>query len=198
MRSALLTSLILIGLVALGLRTHRLPPDFMGGTRVPEKAAAEVRTATFTVESAWMKNVEDAEQDALQEAQAHVAGYLRNLRPRIDWVPPGDYIQKRLVRKQSVETKDFGEDVGVMRRERLEIEVAPRAVREMVRLDRENRSHERMVWLAKLLAGVVVALAAVAGYVHLDERTKGYYTTLLRVSAAGAVGAVAAALWWLC
>jgi hypothetical protein len=201
MRSALLTSLILVGLIALGIRSHPLPPTFLGGrlARPNAEPAAEAKVPiTFEVESQWMKSVEDAEQDALQEAQALVTAHLHNLRPHIDWVPPLEYIQKRLVKSRQADVKEFPEDIGPMRRERLEIELTPKALREIVRLDREQRSHERMFWLAKVLAGVVAGLAAVAGYVHLDERTKGYYTTLLRVSTASLVAAVAAALWWLC
>jgi hypothetical protein len=201
MRSALLTSLILIGLFALVLRNPRLPPDWSArpvSVRTAEPPAEVKPPAIFAIEGAWMKTVEDADQDALQEAQARVTVYLQNLKPPIDWVPPVDYVEKRLVKKKRVETKDFKDDIGVMRREQVEVEVGPKAVREIVRLDREHRSQQRMLWLAKLLAGLVAALAAVSGYVHLDERTKGYYTTALRLGAAGVVAAVASALWLLC
>src|SRR5262249_35897306 len=139
MRSALLTSLILIGLIALALRNARLPQDWKSVPLPGQSAAppAEVKPpALFAVEGAWMKTVEDAEQDALQEAQARVTVYLQNLKPRIDWLPPVDFVEKKLVKKKHVETKDFKDDIGVMRREQLDIEVGPRVLREIVRLDR--------------------------------------------------------------
>ena len=193
MRSALLTSIILIGLIALGFRNSNLPPSFLSEkrpARTVEPAAKVKSPATWTVEGHWDKSVEDAEQDALREAQARVGGYLRTLNPPIDWLPPLSYIGDHLVKKKELETKDFEEQVGVMRRQHLEIEVGAREVREMARLSRVDRSHERMFWLARVLVGLVTILGAVAGYVHLDERTKGYYTTLLRLGAASVIAVV--------
>jgi len=197
-----ITILILIGLIALGLRL-KLPnlPPYAGPRASRERSLApssDSRRPTWTLEGRWMKTHEDAEQDALLEAQLRVSTYLRSLQPPVEFLPPLDYLDKHLVKKKTEEVKDFEEQVGIMRRVQLEVEVSPGAARELVRMDRADRSHQRMFWLAKLLAGVVAALAAVSGYVHLDERTKGYYTTWLRLAAATVVGTAGIALWWLC
>jgi hypothetical protein len=64
----------------------------------------------------------------------------------------------------------------------------------MERQDREQQAQERMFALAKVLAGLVVFFIALAGYFRLDEWTKGYYTTWLRVAAVGFVVGLGAAL----
>ena len=57
--------------------------------------------------------------------------------------------------------------------------------------------HRRLVLLT-IMIGLVALLATVAGYIRVDEWSKGYYTTWLRLAAMTCVGAVvAAAGWWL-
>ena len=46
---------------------------------------------------------------------------------------------------------------------------------------------QRLGWLARVVAGLVALLAAVAGYIRLEEWSKGYYTGWLKLAAAVAV-----------
>jgi hypothetical protein len=69
--------------------------------------------------------------------------------------------------------------------------------RQMYGHDRQVRSKERMSLLVRVLIGLVAALAALAGYMRLDEATKGYYTRWLRLAALGFVAVVGTGLWWL-
>jgi hypothetical protein len=48
----------------------------------------------------------------------------------------------------------------------------------------------RMVFLVKLLAGIVALLVTAFGYIRLDEWSKGYYTKWLRLAAVGCVATV--------
>jgi hypothetical protein len=57
--------------------------------------------------------------------------------------------------------------------------------------------NERMLFLLKFLGGLILLLATVAGYIRLDEWSKGYYTNWLRLAALSCVGGVVAAGWWL-
>jgi hypothetical protein len=59
---------------------------------------------------------------------------------------------------------------------------------------RLDRAHVRQMVLVRLLAGIVAILIAVASYLRLEDATKGYYTTLLRVVAVAFVAAVVAGL----
>jgi hypothetical protein len=56
---------------------------------------------------------------------------------------------------------------------------------------------DRMLVLLKIMGGLVALLATVAGYIRVDEWSKGYYTNWLRLAAMSCVGAVVAAGWWL-
>ncbi len=61
---------------------------------------------------------------------------------------------------------------------------------------RHSVMKERMLFLLKIMGGLVVLLATVAGYVRLDEWSKGYYTNWLRLAVLSCAGVVAAG-WWL-
>ena len=52
-----------------------------------------------------------------------------------------------------------------------------------------------MFFLGKVLAGMVALLGGVAGYFRLEEATKGYYTTWLRLGVAGLASAVGLGFW---
>jgi hypothetical protein len=200
MRAALLASLVFIGLIALSVRTHTVPASFPGtfprlGLR--GDGATENRTQNWIIDSRWKVDPEDADQDALDQARDKVVqASLQSRSPIIEWKPPLEWVQK-LVKKRVPESRTFDEQVGPMHRVRLEIEWSPQVRAEVIRLDREHRSQQRMIWLAKVLGMLVTLLAAVAGYVHLDERTKGYYTNSLRFAVASIVVAVGAGLWWI-
>jgi hypothetical protein len=105
-------------------------------------------------------------------------------------------------RQAREEVKNFGEGVGPMHRVWLRVEVSPRDRDDMYQQEqlfqeqqRQVRATERQMILAKALAGFVAVLAAVAGYLRLEDATKGYYTTLLRLGAVTFLGLVGAAIW---
>ncbi|HEY3227675.1 MAG TPA: hypothetical protein VGJ87_00560 [Roseiflexaceae bacterium] len=195
MRPALLASLVLIGLIALGLRSHYHPVPRL--RVIKTTSAAEKKNPTFNVVGGWSVTDEDANQSALLEAQAALIGYLRSLDPPVEWTPSLKYIDQHLVKLKKCDTNDFKEDVGVMKQVRIDMELTSADRRNIQLKDREFHSQERMLWLAKVLGGLVASFAALAGYVHLDERTKGYYTNWLRLAAFGFVAVVGAGLWML-
>ena len=80
---------------------------------------------------------------------------------------------------------------------RLQIGITARDWQLMFQEDRQMRSESRMLVLAKMLAGFVAFLGAVAGYLRLEEMTKGYYTAWLRLAAIGFVTAVGVGIWWI-
>jgi len=53
------------------------------------------------------------------------------------------------------------------------------------KVKRKFDAGQRQFLLLRLLGGAVAVLLVVAGYLHLEEATRGYYTTLLRVAAVG-------------
>jgi hypothetical protein len=62
---------------------------------------------------------------------------------------------------------------------------------------RNSVMKERMLFLLKIMGGLVALMATVAGYIRLDEWSRGYYTNWLRLAALTCVGIVALAGWRL-
>jgi hypothetical protein len=60
---------------------------------------------------------------------------------------------------------------------------------------RQERATSRQGVLARVLGGLVAVLAVIACYLRLEDATKGYYTTLLRLAAVAFVALVGAGIW---
>jgi len=83
----------------------------------------------------------------------------------------------------------------------LDLRVDDANYKQILREDRQQREQkhhdriqERTFTASKWVAGLVAILVALAGYFRLEEATKGYCTTWLRVGAIGFIVAVGAAL----
>jgi hypothetical protein len=194
MRPALVASLILIGLFALVVRNDYLPSRARREHRnVP---AAEFKNPGWVVDG-WGETESEARQDALEKAQRKVVSYLHSLDPPVEWEPSLSYINKHLAKISKPLPPDPKLDLGPFQRWQMKVELTPADRSDIQMQHREYCSQQRMLWLAKILGGLVACFAAVAGYVHLDDRTKGYYTNWLRLAAFGFVAAVGAGLWYL-
>jgi hypothetical protein len=93
--------------------------------------------------------------------------------------------------------------VKELHRVSLNVRITPEAwgkILEEQRNDLVRQRHsvmkERMLFLLKIMGGLVVLLATVAGYIRMDEWSKGYYTNWLRLAVLSCAGVVAAG-WWL-
>jgi hypothetical protein len=157
----------------------------------------------FTVTGPYQTTREDAWQAALARAQKEVTEHLLRGEGSLAYEPEIDYIRKHLVRTSKEEEKDLEQPVGKVRRIILDISITPQNVVEIAQRDLQRqeearrheqawRSRERMTYAGIILVGLVTVLGAVAGYLRLDELTKGYYTGWL-MAAAGLVGAAAVA-----
>jgi uncharacterized membrane-anchored protein len=150
-------------------------------------------------------NEEIAERVALLRAQDELEQYLRTQAPTLRHMPSEDYVHANLVKKVAgKELKDPDQKEKGLFHVILEVSFTDNDYVELMRRDRQlneaerqERIQDRMLWLAKLLIGLVALLAAVTGYFRLEEATKGYYTLWLRVVAIGFVAAVGAGLWWV-
>jgi hypothetical protein len=149
----------------------------------------------------WGRTRADAEEYALIRAQGKVGEFLREKQPGFTWVPPTDFIKKNLVKGESQRLKEFDKELGPGPEGHAEcwaltIAITRETYRTMLRMEhedhlrllraeREVRMGERMGILGKLLMAVVALLAAVAGYLRLEDWTKGYYTWWLRAAVIG-------------
>ena len=143
----------------------------------------------------WGQTREDAEENALKRAREKILKYLAASRQPLQWAPTLDYIKKHMVKEsEPVPSQDFGDGVGELQGMRLIIEVSPKDWQYILREDRRVRSEFRMLVAGKMLAGLVAFLGAVAGYLRLEEMTKGYYTAWLRLAAIVFITAVGAGI----
>jgi hypothetical protein len=150
---------------------------------------------SWTVEG-WGETPADAEQMALENARRSVLDWFALRDPPLAWRPNLNYIRKNLI-KNPVPLEDTEEPLKSWQGVRLSIEIDKTQWNAMLQKDGQVRSEARMVLLGKFLAGIVAFLGAVAGYLRLEEMTKGYYTAWLRLAAVGFVSVVGAGIWWI-
>jgi hypothetical protein len=131
---------------------------------------------------------DEAYEDALEQAAHDIEKYFA-LQYSLDL---NDV--KRLVRcpeEKIVRTGEFGDT----RKYELTLQFDDAFVNELVQIERESRMRGRMQILARGLAVAVAALFAIAGYVRLDEWSKGYYSGLLKAVAVLAVAGIGLVAW---
>jgi hypothetical protein len=155
---------------------------------------------TTTVEASGLSDKE-ARQNALVEACAKLREFLHEQHPPVDWMPMPEDVQKYLPQDWQ-EEKPLEKDDPVLGpfkvyRMSLTVQVGAHERDKIVELDQHHRMEQRMLWLGKIFAGVVVLLIAVAGYIRLDEWSKGYYSGWLRLVAAGLIVAAGVGVWLL-
>jgi hypothetical protein len=145
----------------------------------------------------WGETRSDAEQMALENARRAVLECFATREDRpMEWRPTLNYINSKLITKRDT-LEDSEEPLRAWQGVRLSVEINRDRWEEMLQKDRQLRSESRMGMLGKVLAGFVAFLGAVAGYLRLEEMTKGYYTAWLRLAAIGFVSVVGAGIWWI-
>jgi hypothetical protein len=165
----------------------------------PEKVVPPGDYPTLRVEGLWKVTEQDAWKSAEEQTQVALLESFHNQGLTLERTPPLRDLRPALARqglewKSTPETQPSSDEKVLMHRIVLEIPITPEVRALLLHHDREQRVKERMIWLGKILAGLVVLFAAGAVYFRLDEWTKGYYTTWLRVAAVGLVLATAVVL----
>jgi hypothetical protein len=137
----------------------------------------------------------DAENFALEKVRNEIADYLFQNGLR-DWRPEVSDIRASSTPIFRNKEKDFEDpELGKMQRVTVVVELTPKAMREFQKEARHQRAGNRMMATSKGLGMLVALLVALGGYFRLEEATKGYYTTWLRLSTVGFIGTAAAVLW---
>jgi hypothetical protein len=143
------------------------------------------------------ETVDDAKEDACAKAWDQINSYLREQNPPIEWTPSRDFVRKHLARNWGAEVPIEIDELGTVIQIPLHLELTPADRQLIARHEHDYRVEQRHEGLAKILVGLVALFAAIAGYVRLDEWSKGYYTGILRFAAAAFVLASAAGMWFL-
>jgi hypothetical protein len=207
MRPIRLTSLVILALLISGpwihangrllKRARPVLPSVPAAQRA-DLHLAEAETTVPRIVDGWGETREDAEQMALENARRDVLKYFAEHNQPLEWQPTVEYIKRNLIKDLKVlPAEDLEEPLRRWVGIRLWIEIAPEKWQFILREDRRARSESRMALSGKVLAGFVAFLGAIAGYLRLEEMTKGYYTAWLRLAAIGFVTAVGAGIWWV-
>jgi hypothetical protein len=140
----------------------------------------------------------DAKKVALEQARQKVSDYLHDQYLALEWKPSLDYVQEKLVKGTGQPGTDKKlSDKLTLKSWVLPVTITERDYQDMLRLDRTVRAQQRMFWLGRILAGVVLVLTGVLLYLRLDEWTQGSYTAWLRLAALSLLGGIGIGLWWM-
>jgi hypothetical protein len=176
-----LLAIFFVGLLWVGL----VPPS---KAAVPPAGPPVIQ---FEASGDHFPTLEQAREDAAEKAKGRLRwALLQDVHPPIERVPSTQMILEQLTRSQtkdSVPVPEYNEPyIGVT----LTIEVRPEHLQML-------RRAERVADTGWLLAAACGALAVISLGFRLDEWTKGYLTRWLIIGAAGVIGLVAAAWWFI-
>ncbi len=200
-------------LVALRVQASGGPNGRADKKKTPDPAPAKTAgDASSPIREKWETNKfgkteEAAKGLATNDARDWLDNYLAEQHPPFKWRPDVDYLQKNhMLTFSEAKTIEVGDEDEREKFQEvtLTVEVTNKIYSDMLEQDRKLRDDERkavakdrQTLLGKLLAGLLAGLVAVAGYLRLDEATKGYYTTWLRVASVALVATIGAGVWLL-
>jgi hypothetical protein len=158
----------------------------------PRAAGAQPSDRVWTV-SGYGETKNDAQQRALDNARASVETWLDERFHDLGWSPAADeLVRMGAVRVDEPKPGTFGEIKGY--EAVAHVDVNDPQLRKMQGKVDEARERalepvvtERHAIVGRFLAAFVALFLVMAGYLRLEELTRGYYTTLLRLGAAAVV-----------
>jgi hypothetical protein len=200
MRSALPSTLAGLALLAAAAAGCSPATSYAGGRDPRQRPPAPPRAVAVRPEApkapvatlpvkGYGADPESAEQNAYGAAAVALGQWLAENRPDITgWEPTAEYIRQRDMARADGDPQDvdFNPPVGGFKSAkevRLNVEIRPQNLEEMAEIARHARMDQRQAWAGRGLAGAVAVLLVVAGLLHLEEWTRGYYSRLLRVGA---------------
>ncbi len=201
-RSTWFVALLTAGLVlVLGVQLSA------GANRKPRKSRS---SAPVTVKPAGPEEVVDgygstersARARALENAQQRVAEMLRDKAGDPNWKPPADLLDPEVLERYGViaemdskPKESVGVDGDRALVARYKVQLTDDYLRAVQKEARQERVGQRHVLLFRVLGGVLAVLLVAAGYLRLEEMTRGYATHLLRLGAFAVLAVVGVALW---
>lgn len=216
MRASVIATLIFIGLIGMGMRgmsrgkhSARVRADehtiIVKGDREVRIGNAAKQASKNEALPRWQDSAAgefkssspEAVEDAMHSAAEKVARHLRSQTPPIEWTPSTEFVRKHMVRNVKEETRELTDsNAPLTYRANVEFEMTESTYRKVLDEERKYHAEQRMAWLARVFGGLVLILVAIAGYVRLDDVTKGFYSIPLRVAAIilGLAGAVVVAI----
>ncbi len=169
------------------------------GYSKPE-AVQDVFSGPTWTKQGYGETAEDARERALEKARDSVEDYLERRYPSIGWRPT---IQRLLaegvVRVDDPKQSELDQLKGYETTAHVDLRDANLSkLQTEVDQAREQAQESVVFWrhlvAGRILAGLVALLLIVSGYLRLEELTRGYYTTLLRVGAGAVLLLIVAAV----
>ena len=158
-------------------------------SRPPRGPDAEAVLVTWDLTGDYSFTENEAWESALESARSQVTHDLKLVAPL-----SRETIREKLVKNWEPEKNPKILEGTEAVRIKLHMELNRGTYRELAEADRAVRVEERTEGVGRILGIVVVALGAVAGYIRLDDLTKGYYTGRLRALTVAVVAAATYAI----
>jgi len=192
MRPSWCWGLLAIGLLTVGSRVSHS----RGQPQAPDRLA--VASEAVRVDG-FGETLANAKETALENAQQEVEKQLAKRYARSGWQPPIERLRREYLLERHVirleEQKEQDHNGRPQYCVVYRIDVTPAYLHELDGVAREQRMLARHLIVARALAGLVVLLLTVYGYLRLEEATRGYYTRMLRMVAVGLMMLVGVGLW---
>src|SRR5262249_9455138 len=138
---------------------------------------------------------------ARENARERVAELLRKEAGDPGWDPPAEMLDPDRLAPYNVMTEvGKPEPSGQVDGEkalvaRYKVQLPDDYLRDVQKAARQERVLDRHLLLARLLGGALAVLLAAAGYLRLEEMTRGYATQLLRLAALAFLALAGLAIW---
>jgi hypothetical protein len=139
------------------------------------------------------ENIDDARERALEKARDSIEEHLEKHYPNIGWRPTiQGLLAESVVKVDDAKESDLAELKGYEVTAHIDLRDANLAKLQVdVDQAREQSQANALYWrrllVGRILAALVALFLIVGGYLRLEEMTRGYYTTLLRVGTGAAL-----------
>lgn len=182
MRPSALHTLLVFGLLVGGVR---ISSTLAGPADPARPLPAPPANPTWT-EDGYGRTPQDAEEVALKKAQESVTTFLLKQYGDLGgWMPKPESLREAGVVRPEGSPETVQLDGRQVQHVRVRVELTPTYLGQVQEFARAQRIEQRHLVLARVLAGLVVLVVVVAGYLRLEEATRGYYTRLLRLAGVG-------------
>lgn len=172
-----------------------------GVARVDTIVYPTAQAAVFTTSAEGFGTTDElARKDALKIACDRVAGYLADQYNETNYKPSPEFLQRLNILPPADDiavTSGTVPNMPEMKAATVQVRVTDDSAKKLRDQARQERVTQRQHSAGLGLAGFVALLLVGAGYLRLEEATKGYYTGLLRLSALGLLGMAAGAIWYV-
>lgn len=174
-------------------------------SRSPKKKAAQPKPAEPRVEvkmelvAGYGETAEKAKARAAENARDRaVTLALEAIAP--DWVVPESQLKPEALLKLGViqpegEAVDAPPEAEAKMVAYYKVGLTPDFLKEVAKANREVRRQDRHVVLARVMFGILAVALVTAGYLRVEEMTRGYATKLLRLAVVVILALVGAGLF---